>query len=216
MPVSLPVPTKNPGDVIQSSLWNSYVRDNVNKLLNTGHRVLTVAQFNALTGLEGTKGSVAPDEVYLEVDSTNGIQWHLAYESGETTYKWRFLGGPPMVSSISASESANFNGTWGDLTTIIGVTNPRAGDFYCLATANPVCGAGTDTLFTSVTAGVVAGSGPMATGATLTAGAQGSHTVQGVKPAVAASTSIRIRYSGGNQSNSWANRVLAVWPNRLV
>src|SRR4051812_28535348 len=107
MPMSTPMPTKSAGDVLTSSLWNSYLRDNLNKLLNQGHRVLTVAQFTALTGLEGTKGTVAPDEVYLEVDSTNGIQWHLAYESGETTYKWRCIGGPPMYSEIVTSESTS-------------------------------------------------------------------------------------------------------------
>lgn len=129
MPTALPMPTKAAGNTLASTDWNSYVRDNLNKLLNTGHRVLTVAQFGALTGLEGTKGTVAPDEVYLEVDSTNGIQWHLAYESGETTYKWRFLGGPPMYSEVATSETTT-SGTYAALATAgPAITLPRAGDF---------------------------------------------------------------------------------------
>lgn len=129
MPVTLPVPTKNPGDLLTSALWNGAVRDNLAKLLERGHRVLTVAQFAALTGLEGTKGTVAPDEVYLEVDAANGIVWHLAYESGETTYKWRFLGGPPLFAEVAAAEGHS-SATYAALATAgPAVGLPRAGDY---------------------------------------------------------------------------------------
>jgi hypothetical protein len=129
MPTTTPMPTKNPGDVLTSTLWNTYLRDNLNKLLNQGHRVLTVAQFAALTGLEGTKGVIAPDEVYLEVDSVNGVQWHLAYESGEPTYKWRFLGGPAMFGAVAAAETTT-SIAYVDLTTVGPlVVAPRAGDY---------------------------------------------------------------------------------------
>jgi hypothetical protein len=129
MPTSVPLTTKNPGDVLTSTLWNTQLKQNIDKLLATGHRVLTVAQFGALTGLEGTKGTVAPDEVYLEVDSANGIQWHLAYESGETTYKWRFLGGPAMYSEVAASEGTSST-TYAALATAgPSIALPRGGDF---------------------------------------------------------------------------------------
>jgi hypothetical protein len=129
MPQATPVPTKNSGDVFTSTLWNSYLRDNINKLLDRGHRVLTVAQFAALVSPEGTKGTLAPDEVYLEVDSTNGIQWHLAYESGETTYKWRYIGGPPMVSEVTTAEATSAT-TYVALTTAgPSVAIPRSGDY---------------------------------------------------------------------------------------
>lgn len=129
MPTSLPMPTKAVGDVFTTTLWNSYLRDNVNKLLNSGHRVLTVAQFGALASPEGTKGTVAPDEVYLEVDATNGILWHLGYESGETTYKWRFLGGSPLYSEVTTSESTA-SGTYAALSTAgPSISLPVAGDY---------------------------------------------------------------------------------------
>lgn len=129
MPSLTPVPTKNPGDVLTSSLWNSYLRDNINKLLDRGHRVLTVAQFAALVSPEGTKGTVAPDEVYLEVDATNGVLWHLEYESGETTFKWRFIGGPAMFSEVTTSETT-LSTTFAALTTAgPSVALPRAGDY---------------------------------------------------------------------------------------
>lgn len=129
MPTLTPVPTKSPGEIFTSGLWNSYLRDNINKLLDRGHRVLTVAQFSALTGLEGTKGTVAPDEVYLEVDSTNGIMWHLAYESGEVTYKWRWIGGPPMFSEVTTAETTAST-TYAALATAgPSVALPRSGDY---------------------------------------------------------------------------------------
>lgn len=123
MPTALPVPTKNPGDVWTSSTWNSYVRDNINKLLNQAHRVLTVAQFTALAGIEDG------DEVYLEVDATNGIIWHLRYVNAEPTYKWRFLGGPPMFSEVTTNEATSST-TYAALTTAgPSIALPRGGDF---------------------------------------------------------------------------------------
>lgn len=106
MPATTPMPTKNPGDVLTSTLWNTYLRDNIDKLLTRGHRVLTVAQFAALSSPEGTKGTVAPDEVYVEIDATNGIVWHLHYESTDaSTSKWRFIGGPALFSEVVTFES---------------------------------------------------------------------------------------------------------------
>lgn len=129
MPVSVPVPDKASGDIFTEAMWDSYIRDNINKLLDRGHRVLTVAQFTALTSPEGTKGSVSPDEAYVEVDSTNGVLWHFAYESGEATYKWRFLGGPPLYSYVATAETTT-SGTYAALTTAgPSIALPRAGDY---------------------------------------------------------------------------------------
>lgn len=122
MPSNTPVPDKAAGDIFSESMWDLYIKENINKLLDRGHRVLTVAQFAALASPEGTKGTVAPDEVYLEVDSANGVLWHLAYESGEATYKWRFLGGPPLAAFGAGLP--------------IDVTLPRAGDYDVHATAS--------------------------------------------------------------------------------
>lgn len=110
-------------------MWNTYLRDNINKLLDRGHRVLTVAQFSALTGLEGTKGTVAPDEVYLEVDATNGKEWHLAFESGEVTYKWRKIGGPALFSEVTTSEATASTAFAALATAGPSVALPRSGDY---------------------------------------------------------------------------------------
>jgi hypothetical protein len=123
-PVSIPVPDKSTGDTLTETNWDSHLRDNINKLLDRGHRVLTVAQFAALTGLEDG------DEVYVEVDATNGVHWHVRYVASQPAgRKWVFLGGPPLVSEVDTSEATS-SSTYAALTTAgPAVALPRAGDY---------------------------------------------------------------------------------------
>jgi hypothetical protein len=123
MPTSLPVPTVTVGQTFTDTLFNNYVRDNINKLLNQGHRILTVAQFTALSAPEDG------DEVYLEVDGTNGVLWHLRYVAAEATYKWRFLGGPPLVSEITSDETTTSTSYAALSTAGPAIALPRAGDY---------------------------------------------------------------------------------------
>lgn len=216
MPVSLPVPTQNPGDPILSSRWNSYVRDNINKLLSLQHRVLTVAQFAALTGLEGTKGTVAPDEVYLEVDSTNGVQWHLAYESGEPTYKWRFLGGPPLVSQVATAEGTT-SGTYAALATAgPSVTVPRAGD-YDVEHGSLITDDGGNRV--PVHSFDVGGTGALDADCVRAQTGTGGTSVgrRNRKTAIAASAALVSKYkTSGSVAGTFANRFMAVTPVRLI
>jgi hypothetical protein len=133
-PISVPVPDKTAGDVFTETMWDSYIRDNVNKLLDRGHRVLTVAQFSVLTPEDG-------DEVYLEVDATNGIMWHLRCVLGEPTYKWRFLGGPEMYSEVATAEGSSNTSYVALATAGPSIALPRSGDYMVeidRATNDPV------------------------------------------------------------------------------
>ena len=123
MPISIPVPDRAAGDVFTETMWDSFIRDNINKLLSRGHRVLTVAQFTALTALEDG------DEVYLEVDSSNGIMWHLRYVAAEATYKWRFLGGSPLMASVDTVETTTSTSFVALTTAGPSIALPRAGDY---------------------------------------------------------------------------------------
>ncbi|HLF00023.1 MAG TPA: hypothetical protein VI540_09005 [Gaiellaceae bacterium] len=123
MPISVPVPDKSAGDVFTETNWDAHLRDNINKLLDRGHRVLTVAQFSALTGLEDG------DEAYVEVDAANGIMWHFRYVAAETTYKWRFLGGPPLWSEVVTSQATTSTSYAALATAGPSVTLPRSGDY---------------------------------------------------------------------------------------
>jgi len=56
-------------------------------------------------------------------DDTNGVYWTFMYDSAETTYKWRFIGGPPLC--VQGSPNAVIN-----TLTQIGAT----GNYYQAAT----------------------------------------------------------------------------------
>lgn len=123
MAATVPLVNRSAGDLLTTTLWNTYIVANLNKLLNQGHRKVTVAQFAALTGIEDG------DEVYLEVDAANGIEWHLVYRTAEATYKWRFLGGPPLSSEVATNETTA-SATYAALATAgPSVALPRAGDY---------------------------------------------------------------------------------------
>lgn len=202
------MPTKNPGDVLTSALWNTYVRDNIDKLLSRGHRVLTVAQFAALSGLEDG------DEVYLEVDAANAVQWHLRYLAATTS--WRFLGGPPLFTFISTSEAPGSTGAWVNLATSgPTITLPRGGtyDYEFSVTMNIGTGASDRQLQASVwkndTAAVasqVIYSGD--SNANMLNTAMGRYRGGGF----AASDTVRIKYQSNFTTVAFADRGLSVWP----
>ena len=123
MAATVPLVNRAAGDLLTTTLWNTYVVANGNKLLYQAHRKVTVAQFAALTGIEDG------DEVYLEVDATNGIEWHLVYRSAEATYKWRFLGGPPMSAEVATDETTASTAFAALATAGPSIGLPRAGDY---------------------------------------------------------------------------------------
>lgn len=84
-----------------------------------GPQFVTLAQFAALSPTDG-------QEVYLQVDSANGINWHLRYNAGSaSSYKWEVVGSAnPLVSTGSGGSGLD---TWA--ATSIAVTAPRAGEY---------------------------------------------------------------------------------------
>ena len=68
--------------------------------------------------------------ISLQVDATNGINWLFRYNaSSASSYKWEFLGGPPMYSEVAASESTNATSYAALTTPGPSITLPRAGDY---------------------------------------------------------------------------------------
>lgn len=215
MPQFTPMPTLVVGDILTTTRWG-YLRDNLNKLLNTGHRSLTVAQFGALTGLEGTAGTVAGDEVYLIVDATKGILWHLVYESTETTYKWRFLGGPALVVSVSNFSNTTGASTW--VYTSAGLTAPRGGDYEftlqtALGNASGVASAG----FLSLgVAGVNVSAIPGNEHWTIPIGGEANLSYVQHAIGIAASAAMQIAHLSTQQPMNFTGTALSVKPARLV
>lgn len=213
--------TKNPGDVLTSSLWNAQLKANIDKLLNTGHRTLTVAQFAALTGLEGTKGVVAGDEVYLEVDATNGILWHLVYESTEATYKWRYLGGPPMVAEVVTSEATSSAAYAALATAGPSIALPRGGDFDVEVGFNGFANAAVNG-FARMSYDIGGTGAVDADSVFIFMNDAGTPRVQSHvwrrrrKTAIAASTTLTAKYKTAAASATFQDRVMLVRPVRLV
>ena len=84
-------------------------------------------------GTGGQGSSIGSSPPANPVDGNQWIHtptyWQFVYDSTETTYKWKFIGGPPMSHEINTAE-ANANGAYGDLATVgPTITLPRAGDY---------------------------------------------------------------------------------------
>lgn len=65
-------------------------------------------------------------------DVTNGVNWDLVYRSAETTYKWLYRGGPPLVSTADPSTDPTMRaspGTFDALTGDVSISCPLTGDY---------------------------------------------------------------------------------------
>lgn len=69
-------------------------------------------------------------EVYYAADATNGVIWHLRYRAASSSsYKWEFIGGPPLTDYIATDQSTT-SGTFTDLATAgPTITLALAGDY---------------------------------------------------------------------------------------
>jgi len=104
--------------------WDT-VKWNGSAWQQTSHPILmTTTTFNTLTSI--------PDgyEVYLQVDSTSGSNWHLRYNSGSASaYKWEYLGGTPLSSEVISANSSS-SATYAALSAAgPTITIPRPGDY---------------------------------------------------------------------------------------
>ena len=100
----------------------------VNDVIDHEARLLAQAPAAVVTSLPGspTDGQV----VYYVADGTNGVVWQLRYRSASTSsYKWEFVGGPQLISSVEANQN-RANAAYGDLGTVgPSITVPLAGDY---------------------------------------------------------------------------------------
>ena len=128
----------------------------------TGNSVISATGISGPQGPKGDPGAtpsvvtalpgspVHGQEIYYR--PSGGNLWHLRYDSGwGDAYKWEFLGGAPLVGTVTAQEATLATTTWHNLTTdgpVIVV--PLAGyydvDFTALFTntdgSQCTCGAG--------------------------------------------------------------------------
>jgi len=96
--------------------------------LLTGPQYITLVDFVALTSIPNGY------EVYLRVDDSDGVFWHLRYNSASaSSFKWEALGSNSLIVEVDTDEGAPVKNTWTDLTTegpLWTVPANLAGDFY--------------------------------------------------------------------------------------
>ena len=173
-----------------------------------------------VTSLPGSP--VDGQECYYVADATNGIVWHLKYNSGSASaYKWEVVGGPPLYSEVLTQEVSNALG-YADLATVgPSITVPLAGDYDVFISTTVYCtsvvaaGGQTWMTFAPPTAsdvnGVVAQQ-PGTSGMNL--------TISRIKrrAALAAATALVAKYKiTGSASYVWyhSNRTMSVTPLRV-
>jgi len=159
-------------------------------------------------------------EVYYVADAANGIVWFLRYRAAATgTYKWEFLGGPPLYAELNTQETFTVGSQWTDTATPgPQLTLPLAGDWMTTggASFSPAPTSG----FWNVGAAPKFGAAAVS-GVPLTAfGANGTMNVAGSRvrrdTGIAAGTVVKLQ---GNVTITgpvtWANRWLAITPIRV-
>jgi hypothetical protein len=173
--------------------------------------LLTSAQMTALVPYDG-------QIIRLQVDATNGIEWTLAYRAASaSTYKWEFIGGPPMYSTTStSSDSTTTTSTWLNLSNSPAITTPRAGDYLTKFGAET-----THSVAAGVTScGVAAGDTvPQEPWASMYAPASNYYQMVASSTfmtGIAAGTSMKMRYINSNAGTAtWLRRWMDLVPVRV-
>lgn len=83
-------------------------------------------------------GGYDGQEIYFAPDPVNqpGVVWHLRYNAAAASYRWEWIGGSDMTSTVAADE-ARTSTAYGDLATVgPSLTVPAAGYYQFRATAN--------------------------------------------------------------------------------
>lgn len=160
-------------------------------------------------------------ECYLQVDATNGVYWHLRYRSSSaSTYKWEFLGGPPLYAEVAASENTT-SASYAALTTagpsITLPTLPSGGDFDVEIGAALVLITGATAAFMSYAIGGTGAVDPDAifVAATATVTDSSVHRARR-KTGLASATALTAKYRvGGGGTIQALNRYMRVTPVRV-
>jgi hypothetical protein len=101
--------------------------------LSPAYLASTSASASSTTTTSGTIFPTSPADgnifVYL-ADATKGVNWAFKYNAGSaSTYKWEFIGGPPLFSLVATAETTTST-TYAALSTAgPSIVLPLAGDY---------------------------------------------------------------------------------------
>lgn len=161
------------------------------------------------------------DGMFWIYNGTAGVFWNFVYDSTETTLKWKFVGGAPIVVTISTDETYAADGTYRDATTAGPLfVVPRQGDYSYEAGADQYNsnGGSANTLGIVIGAAGLPSAPHIATQATGGVGTASSNHRTAAFTGLSAGNTIRMVYqasnTGGNANTRW--RVLKVLPIRVI
>ena len=170
----------------------------------------SAAPSDILTALPGSP--IDGQVIYYNADSTNGVVWQLRYRSASASaYKWEFIGGSPLVSTVVTSETTTST-SFTDLATVgPSITVPLAGDY------DVEIGGFTLSSGASVTVQGFAVGATVATDAESVRGNanQSNPRMRYRKTAIAASTIIRMKYRVASLTGTFETRQILVYPVRV-
>lgn len=183
----------------------------------------------ALAGVVGTgsspPGSPTDGMIWRYPVSTGlGCYWYFQYDSGQTTYKWVFMGGPPVFAYTAGDQAQSFaDNVWANpFTTEPTFTPARGGDYLIRARASFRPATSGCTVWFGVRIGATDPTidGLAACGAYCpVAAARQPMNVDFVTTSLAASTALTLRYrqsSGTTQNMSRSGAYLEVLPIRII
>ena len=104
-------------------------------LIGQGAPLITNAVMNAAPFTSPYDGQ----EVNLQVDAANGVNWRFRYNAASASaYKWEFVGGSELVVVVGGGESTTGGvGSYVNLATVgPSIVVPRAGDYLAFAAAS--------------------------------------------------------------------------------
>lgn len=151
------------------------------------------------------------------VDSTTApsYQWRFRYNSGSSSsYKWEFIGGPPIVASVAANETTGST-SYADLSTAgPSITVPRAGS-YIIDQYVEINAASVYHYSSPSIGGAAAADADRAQFGSAANLDRVNASRLGLVKTCAASDVVKLQYRVASGTGAWANRVLIITPVRV-
>lgn len=109
-------------------VWNgsTWVRSSTTRINNAGS---TLPKVTTSTFAGGPPGTPTDGDIWIatQVEATRNLRWMFQYDSSETTYKWKFIGGPDQIATQSAALSTPVVNTWQQSDCVLPIVRP--GDY---------------------------------------------------------------------------------------
>lgn len=180
------------------------------------------AQLGALGGMVPVVTSLPPlphDGMVVDyvADSANGVVWRFRYRSSApSSYKWEFVGGPPLAGSVVTSQSTTST-SYADLATVgPSVSVPFAGDYVCSFGHHCYASAGGIAVFGAVDGPGAAASDTHSLELGFATGLIQTPAFRAVPPTTfTGSGTVKVRYRTTSGTASFWRRVLQVLPVRV-